>query len=298
MNENTNMYMTGKGNWNNFQLDISYVLEVMRSFSSDFQGIEKPWLVWNVDPEWCLVQQKLVELAGWTAIVGGDPRAKKPILLPKSVYIDFNRDLNLPMMHPLFPVEFSWLFTHKIAFWHSDLLIRPKLMKEYARNFELLKDGDMAVTIPKRSIIMKLQNKYDRYWELLACTTRKASENQFENGSGWFSNIIYHPKADPDDLKNRSSVYWDHGAGIKYWHLNFASKDTNFLKIPESKIEEGHCTRIRNSKYTPRSPNNAKRDLSKDLIHNYSLEEECKRLELNNLFVETQEIISEHSVEV
>jgi hypothetical protein len=131
---------------------------------------------------------------------------------------------------------------------------------------------------------MKLMGKYDRYWELLACTTAKASKHQFDNGSGWFANIAYHPNASANEKSQRSKVYWDHGGGIKYWYHQYGKKQFKVTKIKESHIEEGHCTRIRNKKYLPLSPNNERRDLSKDLNHNYSLKDECVRLGLKDIY--------------
>lgn len=273
-------FATGKGNWKHFNIDLAVIETVAKEWSAIFEGIQKPWLCWNVDPEWCLVQQKLVQSVGWTPVVGGDPRSKPSILIDGAVGIDFNKHFNLPMMHFLFVAEFSYLFCDKLAFWHSDFIIKEEKIKKIASIFDGLRDGDMCVTDPTRSLKMKLKNESNRYWELMGCTTRQASESQFINGSGWFSNIKYHPNCPKNDLEKRENAYWDHGSGIKYWAKKYKTKDEKVHLIPEKYIEEGHCTRIRNSKYIPQSPNNEKRDLTKDLVHNYSIKEECKRLGL------------------
>lgn len=275
-------FTTGRANWKGFTIPIDEVLDVAASWRESFSGIEKPWLCWNVDSDWCVVQQKLAISCGWTPVVGGDPRSGTPEILPQSTYIDFNSEFKLPNMHFLFPLEFAWLYADKIAFWHSDLLIRQETLKDVVKLFEKINDGDMVVTEPTRSFKMKLLCEPTRYWELLGCTTKSASESQFKNGSGWFSNIIDHPNCTEEDKKDRSKVYWDHGSGVEYWHRKYADKTIKIIKIPEKKIEEGHCTRIRNPNYVPQSPNNEKRDLSKDLSHNYSLKDECERMGLLN----------------
>jgi hypothetical protein len=283
MENNNNLFTTGMCNWKGFSLSIQQIEVAAQQWKKALEGIELPWLCWNVDPEWCLVQQKLVKLAGWTPVVGGDPRAAAPEILDGAISIDFNKELNLPNMHFLLPIEFTWLFTKKIAFWHSDLLVRKEKFINIANKFSALKNGDMGVTIPNRSLKMKLLSQNDRYWELIGCTTSLASQSQFENGAGWFSNILHHPNCSSKEFVKRKSVYYDHGAGIKYWHKHYASSESNIIETPESYIEEGHCTRIRNKKYIPQSPNNEKRDLTKDLAHNYSLKEESARLNLQDL---------------
>lgn len=278
MTNKDKLFTTGMCNWKGFSLSIEQIEDSAQMWKDELSGVSLPWLCWNVDPEWCLIQQKLVRSAGWTPVVGGDPRAKKVRLLEGSVYVDFNKSFRLPTMHFLFPIEFCWMFTEKIAFWHSDFLIKKDKIMNISRHFKSLKDGDMGVTIPSRGLRMKLLNKDNRYWELMGCATRKASKSQFINGAGWFSNILHHPNAKSNDLELRKKVFWDHGSGVMFWHKNYAPSDCSVYKIKESYIEEGHCSRIRNKKYIPKSPDNEKRNLSKDLIFNYSLRDECERL--------------------
>jgi len=271
-------YRTGSANWRTFKLNIQEIKEAAERWADALQGIERPWLCWNVDPEWCLVQQKLVESVGWTPIVGGDPRADAPKLSDSAVLVDFNASFNLPTLHMLFPVEFTFMYCGRLAFWHSDLLVRKNKLQLIAAKFNSLQDGDMVVTEPRRGIKTRLLRQNDRYWELIACTTRAASRSQFENGAGWFSNIPYHPNCPAGDESNRKKVMWDHGGGIKYWTKKYKKPAHKVYTIKESFIEEGHCSRIRNTKYVPQSPTDVRRDLTKDLTYNFDLSIECQRL--------------------
>lgn len=278
------LFRTGKGHWNYFQLSLDEIKYSAEKWRQEVNGIDKLWLCWNVDPEWCLVQQKLVSNLGWTPLVGGDPRAKKPSLLKESIYIDFNQDFKLPMLHMLFPIEFSFLFAEKLAFWHSDLLVRESKLSKVNDIFNSINDGDMVVTEPSRSLRMKIMKQSNRYWELLACTTKAASQSQFDCGSGWFGHVHKHPNSPSGEFKTKSKLYYDHGTGIKYWAKKHKPINSNIELIKEAYIEEGHCTRIRKPEYIAQSPNNSKRDLSKDLTANYDLKHECEKLDLLKVY--------------
>lgn len=284
MEEEEKLYRTGKGHWNHFAMDLGIIFKAAESWKKQTDGQKKLWLCWNVDPQWCLVQQKLVKDAGWTPLVGSDPRAPVPILLDGSIYIDFNADLNLPMVHMLFPIEFAFLFTEKLAFWHSDLLVRENKVEKLTTIFDSLNDGDMAVTKPNRGLKNTILDKYSRYWELAGCTTKSASESQFKTGAGWFGHVAYHPNSPRSEFKKKSKLFYDHGAGIKYWAKTHKPSKAKVKLIPEQLLDEGHCTRIRSKNYVAQSPNNAKRNLTLDLAFNYNLETECKRLGLSHIF--------------
>lgn len=274
-------YRTGRGNWGTFKLPIERIEKSAKEWEKILDGVKKPWLCWNVDSEWCLIQQKLVDSIGWTPVVGSDPRAENPFIINSAIYIDFNKEFNLPMMHMLFPVEFAFLYCQKLAFWHSDLLVRKEKLESLSVSFETLEDGDMAVTEPDRSLKDKLLRKHSRYWELLACTTKGASLSQFNHGAGWFANIHSHPNCPEGETTIRKNkVMWDHGGGIKYWAKKYKNKSHKIILIEESYLVEGHCTRIRNENYKPQSPTGLKRDLTKDLAFNYDLKEMCQRLEI------------------
>src|SRR5690606_25208930 len=146
-----------------------------QSWKREIDGIDKPWLCWNVNNDWSLVQQRLVEFAGWTPVVGFDPRVGPPSLSKKAVLVDFNKGLDFPVMYPHFPVEFTFAFAPRLAFWHSDLLIRKEKMLHFASLFENLKDTQMAATKEHAGLLTSLNTKKLRLWELLGCMTKGAS---------------------------------------------------------------------------------------------------------------------------
>src|SRR5689334_26064 len=105
-------YAAGGGNWRRISeagVTLDDVFASVAEWSAAMQGVSRPWLCWNVDPDWCLVQQKLVTSVGWTPIVGYDPRASAPKLEPAAILIDFNKRLKLPTMYMHFPLEFVHL---------------------------------------------------------------------------------------------------------------------------------------------------------------------------------------------
>jgi len=288
MDKEEKLFRTGKGHWNHFSIELDLIFEAAEKWKRETEGCDKLWLCWNVDPEWCLIQQKLVSDAGWTPLVGSDPRAKNPILLNGSLYVDFNKILKLPMLHMLFPVEFAFLYSERLAFWHSDLLVRECKVNSLVKVFNSLQAGDIAVTKPNRGIKDRILGKYDRYWELAGCTTKAASKSQFDTGAGWFGHVAYHPNSPHDEFKKKSKIYYDHGSGIKYWAKNHKPKSYNIKFIDEAFIDEGHCTRIRSKNYVAQSPNNSRRNLALDLSYNFDLLKECQKLDLEHIYSEVK----------
>jgi hypothetical protein len=279
-------FLTGKGNWRGGQLDMTQLFNVAREWKKICKGHDKLWLCWNVDPEWCLVQQKLVKEMGWTPLVGSDSRAKKAKLIDGAIEINFNENLDLPMFHMVLAVEFAFLYIEgKMAFWHSDLLIRRAKLKSIAGMMENLGENDMLVTKPGLGMKAKILRKEGRYWELVACTTKAASEHQFMHGAGWMSNITCHPMAVQSDKERirRAKQYYDHGAGVYYWSKNYKPESWGMVFIEENYIDEGHFTRIRAKKYQLTSPNNERRDLTSELALNFDLHAECEKLGLGDL---------------
>lgn len=259
---------------------IEQVLESAKDWEGSIAGIEKPWLCWNVNSDWALVQQRLVESVGWTPVVGYDPRVGPPQLTSKAILIDFNKGLDFSVMYPHFPLEFAFAFAPRLAFWHSDLLLRPVKMERYASLFEQLEDGELAATQENIGILKSLNEKKLRYWELLGCVTRGASASNFENGCGWWLNFCRHPKCiDVEEQEKRRKYHWECGVGIHYWVKKYKK---NIKIIPEKEINEGHFTRINNSSYTRSSPNNWQRDISKDLVNNFELVDACRSLGLES----------------
>lgn len=271
----------GIGNWKAFVQSgctVDAVLEAAQDWKAALAGIELPWLCWSVDPDWCLVQQQLVQSVGWTPVVGYDPRAGQPSVLPGSVLIDFNRSLALPVMYPHFPLEFAFACCDRLAFWHSDLLLRQEQMAAFAEMFETLADGEMAAVAPMRGLSGFLHPRRARFWELLGCMTRGASQSNFDNGCGWWVNFAWHPNC-PSERERaiRAKYHWECGVGIKYWHTKISR---SVRVIPEKDVAEGHFTRINATGYQAASPTNWNRDLRKDLTRNFTLADALTKLSL------------------
>src|SRR6266850_2771679 len=271
-------YRIGVGNWSAFDLKMEAVQAAAQRWRSLLEGVARPWLCWNVDADWCLLQQRLVSKVGWTPVVGSDPRAPKPPLHRDAVFIDFNADFGFPTMWMHFPLEFAFLFTERLAFWHSDLLVRMEKLRELAELFAGLPDGSMAATKPRRRLSQIFRTNTLRYWELIGCTTRGASRSQFENGCGWWMNFADHLNCpNEQERRRRRRVFWDHGVGIRYWAKYCRGR---VVTVKENHIAEGHCTRIANKQYQRLSPDNAARLLPNELRHNFDLAEVCRTLDL------------------
>jgi hypothetical protein len=135
----------GTGSWLAFPKDrVDEILEAATAWREKLKTIEKPWLCWSVNPDWCVIQQKLVAAVGWTPVVGVDYQSKKPEIISGAVELDFNKKLNLLGMWMHFPLEFVFLFADKLAFWHSDVLVPVGLLRQVARQFDKIPDGQMA----------------------------------------------------------------------------------------------------------------------------------------------------------
>lgn len=213
----------GQGQWPAFRalnINLEELMNIAKEWGTQLESIDRPWLCWNVNDDWCFIQQRLVTEAGWTPVVGFDPRVGPPRrVLPGSMAFDFNKNLGLPILYPHFPLEFSFLFCERITFWHSDLLIRRMKMRDLKNLFESLADQQTAATSVNSGLRYKFTERHRRYWELIGCTTRGASRDQFEKGCGWWMAYWAHPNQQRGrQIKRR--YYWDHGAGIYYWHTN------------------------------------------------------------------------------
>jgi hypothetical protein len=270
-------HATGAGNWRRFResgVSLDDVHAAAADWAAAVKGVTDPWLCWGVDPDWCRVQQRQVLQVGWTPVVGFDPRVPAPPVEPGAILIDFNARLRLPTMWPHFPIEFAHLWCTRLAFWHADLLLRPEKMQAISDTFFGLPNGWMAAVKPREGIRHWLAGKR-RYWELIGCTTRRASQEAFDRGCGWWMAWPYHP-SNSDTVRDwRKRYYWDSGAGIRYWHKHCGG---HVHLIPESYVAEGHYTGIGKPSYRRASPQNFQRNLSKELSLNYSLTDACQML--------------------
>lgn len=272
-------YRAGKANWEAFPYSWHRVEEAANDWQKCLEGVDKPWLCWNVDRDWCRVQQRLVLAVGWTPVVGYDPRAGVPSLEKGAVSIDFNYRFEFPALHMVFPLESTFLYCARLAFWHSDLLVRENKLIELAEQFANLEDGVTAAVDARPGIRARVKGLKGRYWELIGCTTRGASLDQFQKGTGWWRHIEKHPNcpSDVEEIQRRTRYGYDHGVGILYWERRYGGR---VVRIHQRSIEEGHCTGIGNKGYTRVSPRDERRDLTRELSLNYDLEEVCRRLNL------------------
>jgi hypothetical protein len=281
----------GQGNWGAFgalSMDMSLIREVARKWERRFKSIQLPWLCWNVNDDWCLVQQRLVESAGWTPVVGFDPRVGPPVRLsPKAVVIDFNDGIGLPVLYPHFPMEFVFLFAERLAFWHSDLLVRLPLMASLGRFFAAQPDGSTTVTASSPGLRRLFSStKLRRHFELVGCTTRTASRSQFDQGCGWWMEFWNHPNcpSNAEREARRSRYYWDHGGGIYFWDKALGGSVT---VLRESKaIREGHFTKIGNKTYVRSviiEGSDAQRSMSQEITANFDLMSACRKMGLEGL---------------
>jgi hypothetical protein len=277
----------GQGVWAAFRaLDLNpgEMLEIARGWAASLGNIDRPWLCWNVNSDWCWVQQNLVHEAGWTPLVGFDPRVGPPQrLLPGAVLFDFNAELRLPILYPHFPLEFAFAFAERLAFWHSDLLIRRKKIGALARRFERLPDGHTAACRVDPGLRHRYLPWRQRYWELVGCTTRGASRDQFEKGCGWWMAYWAHPNQ-PRGAFVRRWRYWDHGAGIWQWQKSGGNVDV----LDGHDFEEGHFSKIGSPSYVgAREPNGSdvRRNMAEELVRHFDLRTACERLGLTDLMV-------------
>lgn len=269
----------GQADWAAFDLDMDTLVSAAKRWARQLEGVQKPWLCWNISPAWCLLQQKLVKHVGWTPVVGFDPKYQQPTLVEGAIQINFNEDLNLPQMYFHFPLDFVWVYAPRFAFWHSDLLLRLPYLEEVARIFEKLEDGEMSAVWDYGGLRQVLNRRMHRYYELLGCMTRGASKRNFDTGCGWWRNIHHHPNvANEAGRKDREKIFYDHGFGIMYWKRNHGGRVRD---LSLRRTAEGHCSEIGNKNYQNLPDHyEATRNTGKEMELNYNLEQVCKRMGL------------------
>lgn len=231
----------GAGNWDAVPRGmIADIRRASRRWSGKLKEIEKPWLCWCISNQWCILQQRLVQYAGWTPVVGHDTNIEKPIVLPGSVYVNFNEDLKLPRLLIYFILEWIFLFTEKLAFWHADFLLSKNDMIKAAKCFEYLRQGEFAMPWSSSRSIMRLLapfrpiNNSNRLFEVIGCNTRLASLQQYDEGLGFWRHAERHPnnRSLPDDYP-----YWEHSVGVSLWARRHPARH----KLPGIDIKTGHA---------------------------------------------------------
>jgi hypothetical protein len=268
------------GNWGACTIPVDRLLAVASGWQRSVAGIDKLWLCWNVDHDWCVLQQRLVQAVGWTPLVGFDPRVGPPPVERGAVLVDFNAELALPTMYPHFVMELMFAFCDRLAFWHSDLLVRLPVMQKLADEFSGLADGELAAVPSRGGLRRRFMPWSHRYWELIGCTTRGASRDQFELGAGWWYNFTGHPNFRGNDRLYGQPYYWDHGTGVMYWARQ---RKARVHEIPEQLVAEGHFTSIGAKGYVRKSPNSHMRNLNADLQANFDLAACAGKLGLGHL---------------
>ena len=271
----------GHGNWEHYNLPLEGIYAAAQEWRRALSGVERPWLCWNVSPRWCVLQQRLVQQAGWTPVVGYDPRSGPPPVEPGAVLIDFNRNFGFPVMFFMFPLEFAFLFAPRLAFWHADLLCTMDDMKKLAATYDSLTDGSMAAVRDMGGRRYLFNRKRHRFWELAGCTTQGASRDQFEKGTGWWRSFSLHPNC-PDEQERaaRAEYHWDFGFGVMYWKRRYKGKVVEFASHP---LQKGHCTSIGKANYKRVGPEGDARNMGAEIDLNYNIEDVARRLGIGHL---------------
>ena len=256
----------GTGHWRFWDRPEADIREAASHWAAALRGIERPWLCWNMNDRWCLLQQKLVAEVGWTPVVGWDPNCGSPpsALVPGAIALDFNATLGLQVLYQHVPLEFVFLWADRLAFWHADVIMPRAKMRAAAARFEGLKDGEMAAVKTYGGLRNLLRPKYHRYWEVLGCTTRGASLDQYRQGCGWWRGFQEHPNApaDPVERQRRARFYDDHGCGVRYWKRYCGGRVHDFR---ERWIAEEHFSVITVKDYRRGASKNEEMDINFDL---------------------------------
>ncbi|MCE2813627.1 MAG: hypothetical protein LW850_24850 [Planctomycetaceae bacterium] len=275
---------SGIGDWKHFEGDVGDIFDAAKEWRSALKGVDKPWLCWHVYEPWTRLQVKLVRQIGWTPVIGYDPDCGDNSLIDfgDEITIDFNKRLGFKKMYMHFPLEFAFLWTDRIAFWHSDLLVRIPLLTETAKKFESLQDGWVA-GCPQYGRGMKdwfFPSKH-RIWELIGLTTASASEDQYAKGAGWWKHFWMHPNCPSDaERAKRSRYYYDHGTGVMYWHKRYGGK---VHYIDSKPFNEGHCTSINNPAYIKIKKEPGRKMVGKQLEKNFNISDVAAKLGISDL---------------
>jgi hypothetical protein len=264
------------GDWEHWSGPLSDIRSAAEDWKAQMHGIEKPWLCWNVSDRWCVLQQKLALEAGWTPVVGFDPRSGPPPIIDGAQLIDFNRTLRAPLMYLMFPLDFIHLFTHRLAYWHADLLCRRAQVSKLSSTFNALCDGEMAAVFDRGGRRNLLRPSKHRFWELAGCTTAGASRAMFDEGLGWWRTLWMHPNCPSgSERRRRMRMSYDYGFGIMHWKRHYGGR---VVSIDQAPLLEGHCTSIGKPDYKRVGPEGDNRNLGREIDLNYDLNEVATRL--------------------
>jgi hypothetical protein len=208
----------GTGNWACWEPEeLGTLLAAAQRWARQVPRGDKYWLCWNINDRWCRLQQRLVLENGWIPIVGADCTVQKPTVVDGALFIDFNNGLDMPQIWPHFVMEFIFAWVDRLAFWHADILMPRAKLRDYARRFEAMKGPLTAAVFCRRNNFFRPRcwDNAVRWWELIGCTTREASQSQFDCGGGWWRHFQNHPNCAP--VRHLDHYHWDSGGGIRYW---------------------------------------------------------------------------------
>ena len=229
------------GNWDAFPVErLPEIHRVAKRWAESLKGTEKPWLCWCVSHPWCVLQQRLVQSVGWTPVVGNDTNIEKPVVLPGSVYINFNEELKLPRLLMYFILEWIFLFADRLAFWHVDFLLSKRDMAKAAKCFEDLRQGEIAMPWNRSNLILRSLapfrpiNNDNRLFEVIGCNTREASRQQYQEGLGFWRHAERHPN---NTSLTADFPHWEHSVGVSLWARRHPEKH----KLPGVDIKTGHA---------------------------------------------------------
>lgn len=200
---------------------IERILACAQGWKEKLREVQRPWLCWCADEEWCYTQQQLVEAVGWTPVVGTDGRNQQPRLTRSAIFIDFAGDIGVSRMRPHFPLEFAFAYCSTLAYWHSDVLPPLNVMHRVADQFGRIEPNQQigVLQVPSLSARIKAcitgRRAFQRGFEVIGCTTAGASQSQFEDGLGWWRHVEFHPHATAQSIA--AKPYWEFGVGIWFW---------------------------------------------------------------------------------
>lgn len=229
------------GNWDAWPpARLPDIYRAAEHWAAQVSSIDKPWLCWCVSDPWCILQQRLVLSVGWTPIVGHDTNIAQPTVLPGSIAVNFNADLQLPRLLMYFVLEWVFLFAPRLTFWHVDMLLSHRDMATAARTFEDLAQGQMALPHCRANPLLRWLAPYrpisidNRLFEVIGCNTREASRQQYEEGLGFWR----HPECHPNNTTLPADFpHWEHTIGVSLWARRHPTQHI----VPKVDIKTGHA---------------------------------------------------------
>lgn len=132
-----------------------------------------------------------------------------------------------------FPLEFVYLFSDVLAFWHSDVLPPKDQMLQIAQDFDSIQPGEIIGVVDAPSIPRRIRRflrgprqlsyiNATRWFEVIGCTTAQASKSQFDSGCGWWRYPQCHPNT--SEAVKQLNPHNEHGVGCWIWTKHFSGR--------------------------------------------------------------------------